>query len=191
MTTRQLIILWWGFTTLIVGMLMGLNSTILLGLSLLLLIVLVSYSFKKHHHPVSRHKLMIAIGLPMMVLGITGFISGGSVDNPQLDFNSNIGITLPNDSVKIISPQIKHKFFMDQISGTLQNNSQMSVSQVGLKVLLDAGTPNAEEWYVPLKNLSIAPGQSASFQTKIGDFHFRPNAQWKWNFQVVSVLGGS
>ncbi len=189
MTTQQLIILWWGFTALIISMLMGLNSTVIFAISGILLIVLISYSFKKHHH-IGRHKWMIAIGLPMMLLGITGFVSGGSVDNPELDFNSNVGISLPNDSVKIVSPQIKHKFFVDQLSGTLQNNSQMNVNQVGLKVLLDAGAPNAKEWYVPLKGLSIAPGQSSSFQTKIGDFHFRANKKWKWNFQVVSVVGG-
>lgn len=188
MSTQQLIILWWGFTALMIAMLMGANALLTFSIAIILLILLVLYSFKKYRH-ISRHKLMIAIGFPMMVLGITGFISGGSVDNPELDFNSNTGISLPAESVKIISPQIKHKFFVDTLTGTLQNNSQMNVNQVGLKVLLDANTPHAEEWFVPLKNLSIAPGQSVFFQTKIGDFHFRQNSKWKWNYQVLSVVG--
>lgn len=190
MTTRQLIILWWGFTALIIAMLMGLNQNILIALSLLLLIVLISYGFKKHPHKISRHKMMIAIGFPMMALGIIGFISGGSVDNPELDFNTNMGISLPTDSVKIISPQITHKFFMDTLTGNLQNNSQMNIDEVNLRVLLDANTAQSEEWNVPLKNLNLSPGQTIPFKTQIGDFHFRANKKWKWTFQVKEVNGG-
>jgi len=188
MSTQQLIVLWWGFAALLAAILMGTSDTLTLALAGALLLLLIAYSFGKHHR-LSRHKIMLGIGLPMMFLGIVGFISGGSVDNPELDFNTNTGISLPNDGVKILSPQIKHKFFVDQLSGMIQNNSQMNVNQVSVKVTLDAGTPHAEEWYVPLKNLNIAPGQNASFQTKIGDFHFRSNKKWKWNYQVVNVLG--
>lgn len=189
MNTQQLVIVWWGFVALVVAMLAGAREAITLGIAGIILITLLVFAFSKHHRS-SRHKVMLAIGLPMMFLGIIGFISGGSVDNPQMDFNANTGINLANDSVQIVSPQIKHKFFVDTLTGSIQNNSQMTVNQVSLKVLLDANTPSAEEWFVPLKGLSIAPGQSAAFKTKIGDFHYRSNSNWKWNFQVVSVVGG-
>lgn len=189
MSLFQLIIVWWGFFAVAALLLMHGSSTIIWGILGLIALVLLVHSFGRHHKT-SRHKIMLAIGLPMMLFGIGGFISGGSVDNPQLDFSTNSGINLPNDSVKILSAQLTHKFFVDKISGSIQNSSQMNINQLGLKVTLDARTSNAEEWYVPLKNLNIAPGQSSSFQTQIGDFHFRPNAKWKWNFQVVSVIGG-
>lgn len=189
MSTQQLIVLWWGFAALLAALLMGTSDTLTLALAGALLLLLIAYSFGKHHR-LSRHKIMLGIGLPMMFLGIVGFISGGSVDNPELDFNATSGIQLPNDSVKLVSPRIQHKFFVDTLTGSLQNNSQMPVTQVGLKVLLDANTPKAEEWLIPLKGLSIAPGQSATFKAKIGDFHFRSNSKWKWNYQVVSVVGG-
>lgn len=188
MNTQQLVIVWWGFVALVVAMLAGASDTVTFSIAGIILLTLLVFAFSKHHRS-SRHKVMLAIGLPMMFLGIIGFVSGGSVDNPQMDFEANSGINLPSDSVKLVNPQIKHKFFVDTLSGSIQNNSQMTVSQVGLKVLLDAGSPSAEEWLVPLKGFTIAPGQSANFQTKIGDFHFRGNSKWKWNYQVVSVVG--
>ncbi|GEM_PF-3859241 len=189
MSSLQLIILWWGFIALLLLMLLGAKATLTFSVAGFIVLLLIFYSFGKHHRS-SRHKMMLAVGLPMMLLGIGGFISGGSVDNPQLDLTTNSGIILPNDSVQILSPQIKHKFLVDKISGVIKNNSTMNIQKAVLKVLLDANTTHAEEWFVPLQHLNLAPGQSASFETKIGDFHFRANAKWKWNFQVVNVMGG-
>jgi len=188
MSTKQLVVLWYGAILMFVLLLVKVSSLITIGIGAGLLLILLIYSLSRHHKA-HKGQLVLAIGLPMMLFGIGGFVLGGSVDNPSMYWESSPVSLLPTSEIQVLDTHVRHSFLSDTISGKIQNNSSATVQSLTLRVLFGGEAKTAENWHVKISNLNIPPGSSAPFSEKVGDFHLSLKKNWPWSFQVLAVEG--
>jgi len=188
MSTKQLIVLWYGAIIMFVLLLVKVSSLAVLGVGAALLLLLLLYTMSRHHRA-SKHQVLLAIGLPMMLFGVTAFIMGDSVDDPSMYWQAPAPSFLSAAQVQIVDPKVQHSIFRDKISGKIQNNTGATLQSITLRVLFGGDAKTAETWHLKLDNLNIAPGASAPFQQQIGDIHLKYKKSWPWSFQVVAAEG--
>ena len=186
MSTKQLVVLWYGGMILFLLILVKVSSLVTIGIGAGLLLLLLLYTLSRHHRA-NKGQVLLAIGLPMMVLGIGSFVLGDSVDDPTMYWQSAAPNLISPSQIQISDTHVKHSIFSDMISGKIQNNSPTAVQSVTLRILLGGDAKSAEEWQVKIAKLNIAPGASASFQERVGDFHLKFSKKAPWSFQVLAV----
>ncbi|MDL1870884.1 hypothetical protein FBR05_01610 [Deltaproteobacteria bacterium PRO3] len=186
MSTKQLVVLWYGGILMFLLLLVKVSSTVTLGIGAGLLALLLIYTLSRHHRA-NKGQVLLAIGFPMMLLGIVSFVAGDSVDDPTMYWQAGPARLISPDQVQVLDLKVRRSFFSDVLSGKIQNNSTETVRAVTLKVLSGGDAKTAETWQVRVGGLNLAPGAGAPFAERIGDFHLKWNRQIPWSFQVLAA----
>lgn len=188
MSTKQLVVLWYGGLAMFLLVLVKVSSLVTIGIGAGLIFLLLIYTLSRHHRA-NKGQVLLAIGLPMMALGIGSFVLGDSVDDPTMYWQSAALNLVSPSQVQVLDTHVRHSIFSDVISGKIQNNSPTALQSVTLRIFLGRDAKSAEEWQVKIANLNLAPGGSASFQERVGDFHLKFSKKSPWSFQVLAVEG--
>ncbi|MCE9625649.1 MAG: hypothetical protein K8R69_09410 [Deltaproteobacteria bacterium] len=188
MSTKQLIVLWYGGMAMFLLLLVKVSSLVTLGIGAGLLLLLLFYTLSRHHQA-HKGQVLLAIGLPMMALGIGSFVLGDSVDDPTMYWQSASPNLVSPSQIQILDTHVKHSVFSDKITGKIQNNSPSTLRSVTLKILFGGDVKSAEQWQVKVGKLDIAPGSSANFEERVGDFRLKFNPKSPWSYQVLAVEG--
>ncbi len=186
MSTKQLVVLWYGGILMFLLLLVKASSLVTLGIGGALLLLLLIYTLSRHHRA-NKGQVLLAIGLPMMLLGIGSFVAGDSVEDPRQYYQSPAPNLVDPGQVQILDTQVRHSLLSDTIVGKIQNNSAATVQAVTLKILFGGDAKSAEEWQIKVGQLHLAPGGSAPFHERVGDFRLRFNKKSPWSFQVLAV----
>lgn len=186
MSTKQLVVLWYGGILMFLLLLVKVSSTVTVGIGAGLLALLLLYTLSRHHRA-NKGQVLLAIGFPMMVLGILSFVAGDSVDDPAMYWQAGPANLIPPDQVQVRDTKVRHSAFSDVLSGKIQNNSPATLQAVTLKVLFGGDAKTAETWQVKVGGLNLAPGAIAPFEERVGDFHLKWNRKLPWSFQVLAA----
>lgn len=184
MSTKQLIVLWYGGILMFLLLLVKASSLVTLGIGGALLGLLLIYTLSRHHRA-HKGQVLLAIGFPMMLMGIASFIAGDSVDDPSMYWQSGPAQLVSPVEVQVLDAKVRHSLFSDTISGKIQNNSTSPLQSVTLKIMMGGDAKTAELWQVKIGSLHLAPGASTSFEERIGDFHLKFNKKLPWSFQIL------
>lgn len=186
MSTKQLVVLWYGGILMFLLLLVKVSSLVTIGIGAGLLALLLIYTLSRHHRA-NKGQVLLAIGFPMMLLGIVSFIAGDSVDDPTMYWQSGPANLVPADQVQVLDTKVRHSAFSDVLSGKIQNNSPATLQSVTMKVLFGGDAKTAEVWQVKVGGLNLAPGASAPFEERVGDFHLSLGKKSPWSFQVLAA----
>ena len=187
MNTGQLIVLWYGGLAMLASILssMGTGVTLAIGLGVLFLLILTGW---RHPQRLNHRKLFLAIVLPSCLVGIFAFMADSTEYDVDLPQTTQVAV-IPPQSVELVNPQFRHRFFLDQLSGQIKNNSSQSLNQVKLRVSLSDASGAFEGFDAVIKNINIPPGETRPFSQTVGDPHARFKKHVKWSYQVESALG--
>ena len=188
MNTKQLITLWYGALFVLILMLAGERSTVTLTVAGAVVLLLLIYSLSGKHRA-SKHKVMLAVFLPMCLVGIGSFVLEGSTYDPSGYIPANPTTLLPEQSVSLQGTQFHHRFFMDRFSGQIKNNSNQTLNTVVIRFTLAHASGKTEDMIVTLKGFSIPPGQTGPFSQTLLGLHPRAKGAWKWSARVLDAVG--
>jgi hypothetical protein len=186
MNTKQLIILWYGAIITLIFLLSGESSTVTLSIVGVVVLLLLIYSLGPHHRA-SKHKVLLAVVLPILLVGIGSFVFEGSSDYPGTPV-TNLQVISPQ-SIELTDTHVHHAFFMDKISGQIKNNSSETIRSLVIQFNLNSASGQTEQNNVTFKGLSIAPGSTWNFNQSMFGIHPRLKNQWKWSFQILAAVG--
>lgn len=137
----------------------------------------------------THRKIFLVVILPLLFLGIGSFVVEDSGIYPtQVLPSSNLN-WVPLEQIQLTDMKVHHIFFMDRISGKIQNNSQETLNSVVLRFILNGPNGKTEVNDVPFQGLAIAPGSSQGFEQTLVGMRKKPKEQWKWSFYVLTATG--
>jgi hypothetical protein len=189
MNTNQWIVLWYGGLAFLASFLSGMGTGITLFIALGVFLLLI-FAGSHHPHRLNHRKLLIAIVLPSCLLGILAFVTDTTEYDAGLPQATQFQ-AIPSQEVELTNSHLQHRFFLDQLSGQIKNNSSQTLTGLKLNVSLSNETGPFEEFDAQIKNLNVPPGEVRSFSQTVGDPHARFKKNVKWTYQVVSAFGKS
>lgn len=190
MNTNQLIILWYGGLAFLFSFLSGMGPGVPMAVGVGVLLLLVLLGWHHHSHHLNHRKLLLAIVLPSCLVGIFAFMA----DTTEYDVGlpqATVLSVIPSQNVELVNPHFQHRFFLDQLSGQIKNNSSQKLTRLKLRVSLSDDTGPFEDFEAVIKNINVPPGETRSFSQTVGDPHARFKKNVKWSYQVESALGPS
>ena len=189
MNTSQLIILWYGGLAVLASYLSGMSKGITLAAGIVVLFLLILTGWK-HPQRLNHRKLLLSIVLPSCLVGIFAFMADTTEYDVGLPQATQLSL-IPPQNVEVVNPQFRHRFFLDQLSGQIKNNSSQRLTRVKLRVSLSDESGSFEDFDAVIKNINIPPGESRPFSQTVGDPHARFKKHVKWSYEVESAQGSS
>ncbi|MFO1518395.1 MAG: FxLYD domain-containing protein [bacterium] len=187
MNTKQVITLWYGGLAIVGLLLAGVGGGLTVAAALAVVTLLFVFSFS-HHHTVNKHKVMVAVILPTLVLGIASFV----MDSTEYDVGLPETATfqsVPAGEVELIHPKMVHRYFVDQLTGEIRNKSGKTLTALKLLVTYYDENGPVSESNVIIRNMSIPPGQTQRFLKSVGGPHAQLSKTLHATYQILMAAG--